>query len=170
MYTKLNIKKIALSLALPLVMLSAPQAQAFDLKTWSGSMCSAFYGTQDQFFNRTHSGIKNISGDPRWVTCGVVDDTYNGSNSGNYDNGTQGARVRVQQPPASLSTCYLSERGDFGQEIDTTMVVIPGSGEQNLSTTASDHWGNRILLCKLAPGATLNRITIWEYDNSDQDH
>ena len=170
MDTKYNIKKIALSLALPLVMLSTPQAQAFDLKTWSGSMCNAFYGTQDQHFNRTHSGIKNISGSPYWITCGVVDDTYNGSNSGNYDNGTQGARLRIEQPAASVSTCYLSERGDFGQEIDTRTTVQAGTGNLDMDTAVSDHWGNRLLLCKLAPGATLNRISIWEYDASDVNH
>lgn len=158
-----------LTLILPLLLLVTSNAQAFDLKTWSGSTCQAFYGAQEQYFDKTWSGIKNTSSVPRWISCGVTDDTY--GSGGNYDNGTQGANVYITQAVSSVTTCYLTERGFTGQEIDTDTQVKSGTGYLGINTAASDSfYGSRLLACKLAPGAALNWFRIWEYDSSDGNH
>lgn len=164
-----KLSKLVLAMALPLALVSAPKAQAYDLKTWSGSTCQAFYGAQEQYFDKTWSGIKNTSSAPRWASCAVTDDTY--GSGGNYDNGTQGADVYISQSVSSVTTCYLTERGYTGQEIDTDTKVKSGGGYLYIDTAASHAtFGARMLACKLAPGATLNWIRIWEYDSSDGNH
>ena len=165
-----NLSKLALTFALPLALLSAPKAQAYDLKTWSGSTCQAFFGAQEQYFDKGWSGIKNTSSISRWISCGVTDDTYN-SSGGNYDNGTQGADMYITQGNFSTTTCYLTERGYTGQEVDTDTQVKTGNGYLYIDTAASHAaYGARMLACKLAPGAVLNWIRIWEYDSSDGNH
>ena len=159
-----------LTLALPLLLLATPKAQAYDLKQWSGSVCQAFFGAQEQYFDKTWSGIKNTSTVPRWISCGVVDDSF-GFGGGNYDRGTEGAFLYVTQSAGSTTVCYMSERGLVGQEIDTTTTSQAGAGLINVNTVESvGAGGNRLLACKLAAGAILNFIRIWEYDSTDVDH
>ena len=170
MNTKRIVSFFTLTLALPLLLLATPNAKAYDLKQWSGSLCQAFFGAQEQYFDKTWAGIKNTSTVPRWVSCGVVDDTYNGTATGNYILGAEGAFVYFTQSFSSTSTCLLSERGFVGQEIDTKTGVKTGTGFVSVTTSQSDRGGNRVLACKLAAGATLTWIRIWEYDSSDTNH
>jgi len=145
-------------------MLAPQSAQAYDWKSWSGSTCQAFYGSQESRFNKTWSGINNVSSVASWVSCGIVTDRYVET------DGTQGGYVWVTAPPGISTICYHSERTRSGAEVMTKVATRTGTGLIYIDTTASSSGGHRILACKLFPGVTLNQVYIWEYNPTDNNY
>ena len=133
-------------------------AQDADFKSWSGSSCDPYYGTQANKLNKTLNGIKNISNSPVWVTC---------SPTREYLHGILNVRlsVKINQDYPDYTTCLFTTRNADG-EIYTSGYAKTrlDSGWMDLDITAGDSMAARVLACKLPSATTLSYYFIFESD------
>ena len=133
-------------------------AQEVDFKSWSGSSCDPYYGTQADRLNKTLNGVKNISDFPVWVTC---------SPTREYQHGILNVRisVKINQDIPDYTTCLFTTRNADGEIYTSGFAKTRlDSGWMNLDITAGDSVAARVLACKLPSATTLSYYFIYEAD------
>ena len=162
---KYKITSTIAAFALPIAaLLSAPATQAYDVKSWSGANCQAYFGNQEGDFGKYAYGIYNSASAHRWLSCGVTRDKLftNPSNIG-----TVAFWVYVVVPGNSQTNCYLRENTVNGAAVQTASGVRNGTGWISVDTAASATDGSRTLYCYLPSGGRLSHIRSYEYTLTD---
>ncbi len=132
--------------------------QAYDAKTYSGSLCQAYFGYDETWFHKYARGIFNRSSSYRWISCGVTRDRYGLI-------GTHGAQIHVIAGSSRRTTCTLSERNTNGTILQSRAASRFGSGYIRLDTSRSKNFRNnaRIIFCYVPPQATITSVEIREH-------
>lgn len=155
--TKNKLLSGVLTLAMPLAMLmSAPSAQAYDVKTYSGSMCEATYGSQTGDFYKYTGYLLNKSTGSRWVTCAVTRDQWTNL------NGTLAAWINVKNVGTATTRCYMGEHRPDGNYVQ--QIVGNGSTWVPIDSSASDRYGHRAIYCYIPAKGRLNHVRIYEHN------
>ena len=77
------VRKIVVLLFLLFIVLFKPLSHAqalttntYDVKSWGGANCQAYYGAQEADFDKRVNGIYNRSDQYRLASCGIVQDKF----------------------------------------------------------------------------------------------
>lgn len=160
-----KLSKTIVALSLPLsVLLSAPVTQAYDVKSYGGANCQAYFGSQEGDLTKAVSGIYNASTAYKWVSCGIVQDKLFTATS---NAGTVAFWVYVNNPNATRTYCYLQESNTNGSAVQVRAGNVVGNGWINLDTSSSSSFGSRTLYCYLPTRGRLSHIRTYEYTPSD---
>ena len=157
--------KTTLALSIPLtLMFAAPTAQAYDVKSWGGANCQAYFGGDEASLNKRVDGIYNASSSSKWVSCGVVRDKMFTAPSA---SGTFAFWVYVVLPANTTAYCRLREASVAGGNVQTRVTNKTNTGWINLDTSLSQTTGSRTLYCLLPSGGRLSHIRSYEYALTD---
>ena len=155
--------KTTLTLSLPLtILLSTPTTQAFDVKSWGGANCQAYFGNQEGDLNKRADGIYNTASTARWVSCGITRDKLFTAPSA---SGTFAFWVYVNAPAGSTTYCNLREASVTGGNVQTR--ANNGNPWISLDTSLSQTTGSRTIYCLLPSKARLSHIRSYEYTPTD---
>ncbi len=127
--------------------------QAYDDKSSHGSICQAYYGSQEGDIGKYSTGAYNGAATARWVSCNV-----NRDNS-TTTTGTYGYWVYIVQPANNTTTCYHNSARPDG----TSMQLVGGSftgtsGWLSLDSASSAAYGSDMVYCSLPSGARISTI------------
>lgn len=132
-----------------LVAVFASQYAAAETSKYHGTICKPYYGSHADDFRYYTSGIKNISGNTRWVTCPIdrQDVWYYGSSAtsihayvynaggtlwceGFVTSSTSGSTVNVASSNTTLTgnrSLYMGLHEQFGNNYSVRCLLPPGS-------------------------------------------
>ena len=157
--------KSAVALSIPLsVLLSAPVTQAYDVKSWGGANCQAYFGSDEANITKAASGLVNNANVYKWVSCGITRDKLF-SNPSNI--GTRAFWVYVRGPAGKSTRCHLRESAVNGANVQTRSAGRIGPGWINLDTSLSSTNGSRTLYCYVPPRGGITHIRGYEYTLTD---
>ena len=165
MNTRYNMTLIALALVGALI---STGAAADDRKYYSGTECSAYYGSQASRFSHS-GGIRNISGTRTWVVCPVISDRYW------YNSEINRAWIRVNRA--------FPLNGIYRQDVCHLMARRTTAGSISFVTVAFDTQGSTVetfpflenqtrfavswIQCYLAGGSTIESYSVQESTGTD---
>ena len=157
--------KSTVALAVPLTMLlSAPVTQAYDVKSWGGANCQAYYGSDEGNITKSAAGVVNTANVYKWVSCGITRDKLFTNPSA---SGTRAFWVYVRGPAGKTTRCNLREAAVNGSNVQTRSAGRVGAGWINLDTSLSHTTGSRTLYCYLPPRGGITHIRGYEYTLTD---
>lgn len=157
-----NLLSATLSLTLPLAALFSTAPASADVKTYSGSVCQATYGSQEGDLYKYTTSIYNVATGYRWITCAVARDRLN-STAGDWIT-----YVYVEPANANQRTyCYLDEARVNGAIAQRNASSRLGEGWIALNTTFSESYGSRALYCYVPPKGFVNHLRIYEFNTFD---
>lgn len=127
-------------------------AYAEDGKSYNGSYCDNYYGSQAGDFSHQIDGIKNNASAGRYISCPVLVDQV-GNIEGTdtvalYYTGTGTVSCALFSQNANGST----RQSRTGSRANSGWFFIP-------NITSDDYWGSYSMYCYLPPQGVLN--TIW---------
>ena len=149
-----------LTLAMPLaILMSAPSAQATDVKTYSGSMCEATFGFQAGDFYKYSGYTINQATSSRWLTCSVTRDRWFNV------NGTYAAWINVSNPGGASTRCYMNEHRPDGSYVQ--QVTAAGSTWVGIDSSLSGNYGHRAVYCLVPAKGRVNHVRVYEHNAVD---
>ncbi len=132
---------------------------SYDAKTFHGSECQPYYGSQSGDFNYYTNRIYNTGSSGRWVTCPVVrDNTTNTS-------GTLGTEIYVSNIAGQTLSCTLYSYDSHGVWVASNYKSTTAGGKQTLfpDVNSSKNMGNYSLSCYLPKGASIYSYKVKEW-------
>ncbi len=117
-----------------------------DYKTFHGSMCQPFSGSQQADIDHRDNGLYNRGARTRIVVCPIVRDNVNKTNG-------VWVSIFVNNPANSTFNCWADSRGPYGNVIELKHKTTDSSGNQNLKIDVYDMvaMGNFNLYCRVPP-------------------
>ena len=122
---------------------------------YNGNYCSSYYPNQSNDFKRLISGLKNNTGNSRWVSCPVlVDETHK----------TMGTfRIGLNLTGGGKFTCYMYSLATKGTILYSTSGTANNTGKLFLpAISTDDEFGSYTMNCLIPPYGVINRISIKE--------
>jgi len=115
-----------------------------DYKTFHGSMCQPYSGSQQADIDHRDNGLYNKSTKTRTVVCPIVRDNVN-KTSGMWTD------IYVNNPANSTFTCWVDSRGTYGNVIELKSRNTNVSGNRNLHIDVYNMvgMGNFNLYCRV---------------------
>ena len=121
---------------------------------YNGNYCSSYYPNQSNDFKRLISGLRNNTGNSRWVSCPVlVDETHK-------TTGT--SRVYVMYTGKGPLTCILYSLRSNGTILQHKSHTVYQGWLELPNITVDDEFGSYTLNCNIPPYAVLNTISFRE--------
>ncbi len=117
-----------------------------DYKTFHGSMCQPYSGSQQADIDHRDNGLYNRGTRTRTVVCPIVRDNVN-KTSGMWTD------IYVNNPTNSSFNCWVDSRGPYGNVIELKSRTTNSSGNRNLHIDVYDmvSMGNFNLYCRVPP-------------------
>ena len=140
----------------------------YDIKTYGGNSCHAYYGNDVGHFMWAAKGIKNVSSTLHWsVMCPIVTDNYRGTDL--YQ-----VSVVIQKPAGSSCCCELSSLDPYGTEVAIEVHCFDQDAEFDSATLGIDmpkaSGGYYALNCGLPPRGWLLKYQVVERYPTDNDN
>jgi hypothetical protein len=133
-------------------------AYAEKVKTYSGSYCGAYFGSQAGDFNHQFNGIMNLAASPRYISCPVIEDSIF------HTNGT--TKAQLHYTGTGTVSCVLSSNHPNGSSLETKIGMRTNTGWFTIpGISADDYWGAYSMYCQLPSKGVLNTIWFGEKDN-----
>jgi len=136
-------------------------SHAVDSKIHPGSMCQAYFGSQEASLKKGTGWVFNDSGGAMWITCPVVRD--NTTNT----NGVDVAYVRILRASTASAAfdCTLDSRTTTGSQYAWDTASYSGVGNTSLrfDLNASSSRGHYEFLCRLPRDSAIISYRVDEY-------
>lgn len=131
----------------------------FDAKTFHGSECQPYYGSQSGDFNYYTNRMQNVSTSVRLTTCPIVRD--NTTNT----TGTLGTEIYVNNVAGQSLSCTLYSFDSHGGWVASNTKSTTLGGKQTLypDVNLSKDMGNYSLYCRLPKGASIFSYKVKEW-------
>jgi len=148
------------AIAIAGMLISSPALAAYDWKTYPGSNCESYYGSQAGDFIVGNRSIRNNhSTSSRWVICPIVID--NGKAYG-------GVTVNHRLPTGTnkRTVCYVFNRTAGGNSYtygSVSQVSTTTSQRMSINTNKRSNTHYQILQCLLPPKGELNSYEVLPY-------
>ena len=136
-------------------------ALAADSKIHPGSMCGAYFGTDDSGMVKGLGRLLNDTGAAKWISCPVVrDNTIN-------TNGLSSAYIRIKRSTTATNDfwCSLDSRDTIGTGRAFASNTFTGTGYTSMSfnLTSSTSRGHYEIICRVPRDSEIISYRIDEF-------